>query len=144
MSWITQWISLIFKKLFSCLKHIANNYWPLTISGLDQIRSTPETLFLTFCHLMKYRGWSHPVWSGFAKASNKWRSYCLFPWLYTVKNWKNKKFIYCLVWLLIWSFFIWPFFLLMPPWPFQSFLTTAHPTHTLWNIFWVVSPVFII
>ena len=93
MNWITQWISLIFKKLFSYLKHIANNYWPLTISGyLDQIRLTPETLCLTFCHLMKiYRGWSHLVWSGFAKASNKWPSYCLFASLYTVQNWKNKK-----------------------------------------------------
>lgn len=91
MNWITQWISLIFKKLFSYLKHIANSYWPLTIFGLDQIGSTPEALSLTFCHLMKYRGWSHPVWSGFAKASNKWSSYCLFAWLYTVWNWKNKK-----------------------------------------------------
>ena len=91
MNWITQWISLIFKKLFSYLKHIGNNYWPLTISGLDQIGSTPETLSLNFCHLMKCRSWSHPVWSGFAKASNKWPSYCLFAWLYTVQNWKNKK-----------------------------------------------------
>ena len=91
MNWITQWISWIFKKLFSYLKHIANNYWPLTISGLDQIGSTPETLSFTFCYLMKYRGWSHPVWSGFAKASNKWPSYCLFASLYTVQNWKNEK-----------------------------------------------------
>lgn len=91
MNWITQWISLIFKKLFSYLKHIGNNYWPLTISGLDQIGSTPATLSLNFCHLMKCRGWSHLVWSGFAKASNKWPSYCLFAWLYTVQNWKNKK-----------------------------------------------------
>ena len=91
MNWITQWISWIFKKLFSYLKHIANNYWPLTISGLDQIGSSPETLSFTFCYLMKYRGWSHPVWYGFAKASNKWPSYCLFASLYTVQNWKNEK-----------------------------------------------------
>ena len=143
MNWITQWISLIFKKLFSYLKHIANNHWPLTISGLDQIGSTPGTLSLTFCHLMKYRVWSHPVWSGFAKASNKWPSYCLFSWLYTVQNWENKKnyILSCVIINLVFLYLV--LFSLKATMTFLVFLTTAHPTHSLWNIFWVVSPVFI-
>ena len=101
--------------------------------GPDRIN--PWSTILNLLSFNEIQGLLKPLTSGLAIA-------CLLDCiLFEIE--RIKKFVYCLVWLLIWSFFIWHFFLLKPPLPFQSFLRTAHPTHTLWNIFWVVSPVLI-
>ena len=51
--------------------------------GSDRIRSLLVTLSLTFCHLVSFRGWFNPVWSG----------YCSCHWICTFKRMLTLLFI---------------------------------------------------